>query len=91
MFYDYSINAGVHPEKSSFVKGWTNFKEDAIKSHQYGNSHMYSTNEFLHDQNPKDAPGERPKLSLNKSVSEKLMILFHTVHAGNIKARPLRD
>ena len=29
-------------------------------------------------------------LSLNKSVSEKLMILFHTVHTVNIKGRPLR-
>ena len=30
-------------------------------------------------------------LSLNKSVSEKLMILFHTVHAVSFKARPLPD
>ena len=90
MFCDYCINAGVDPEKSSFEKGYTNFK-DAIKSHQYGNSHLYFTIKFLHEQNPKDAPAERAKLSLNKSVSEKLMILFHTIHAVNIKARPLRD
>ena len=31
------------------------------------------------------------KLSLNKSISDKLKILFLTVHAINIKARPLWD
>ena len=91
MFCDYCINAGVDPEKSSCVKELYKFKKDAIKSHQYSNSHLYSTNKFLHEQNPKDAPAETAKLSLNKSVSEKLMILFHTVHAVNTKATPLRD
>ena len=91
MFCDDCINAEVHPEKSSFVKGCTYFKKDAIISHLYGNPHLYLTNKFLHEQNPKDAPAERAKLSLNKSVSEKLMILFYTIHAVNIKARPLRD
>ena len=90
MFCDYCINAGVDPEKSSSVKVCTNFKKDAINSHQYGNPHLYSTNKFLHEQNPKDVPTEKAKLSLNKSVSEKL-ILFCTVHAVNIRARPLRD
>ena len=91
MFCDYCMNAGVDPEKSSIVKACTNFKKDAIKSHQYGNSYLYSTNKFLHEQNPKDAPAERAKLSLNKSVSEKLMILFCTVHAVTTEARPLTD
>ena len=82
MFCDYCTNAGVDPEKSSFVKGCTDFKKNAIKSHQHDNSHLYSTNKFLHEQNPNDASAEGAKLSLNRSVSEKLMILFHTVHAG---------
>ena len=34
---------------------------------------------------------QRAKLSLNKSVSEKLMILFCTVHAVNIKSQTVRD
>ena len=91
MFCDYCINAGVEPDRSSFVKGCTNFKLYAIKSHQSGNSHLYATNKFIHDKDPQDAPAERAKLSLNQSVSNKLMILFHTVHAINVKARPLKD
>ena len=52
---------------------------------------MYATNKFIHDKDPQDAPAERAKLSLNQSVSDKLMILFHTVHVINVKARPLKD
>ena len=63
----------------------------AIKSHQSGNSHLYATNKFIHVKDPQDAPAERVKLSLNQSVSDKLMILFHTVHVINVKARPLKD
>ena len=85
MFCYYCINAGVEPDWSSFLKGCTNFKLYAIKSQQSGNSHLYATNRFIHDKDPQDAPAERAKLSLNQSVSDKLMIVFHTIHAINVK------
>ena len=78
MFCDYCINAGVYPEKSSFVKGCTNFKKDVIQPLQYGNSHLCSMNKFLHEQSSKDAPAERAKLSLNKSVWEADDIVPHS-------------
>ena len=56
MFCDYCINAGVEPEKSSFVKGCTNIKLGPIKVHQASNSHLYSTTKYLNDNAPQDAP-----------------------------------
>ena len=91
MYCTYCIEAGVKPEKSNFVKGCTNIKFESIKSHQSSNFHLYSTNKHLHDQNPKGAPALRAHLDLNKSVTDKLKVLFCTVHALNIKARPLTD
>ena len=45
----------------------------------------------MHQKQPQDAPAMQAKLSLKKSISDKLKILFQTVHVINIKARPLRD
>ena len=91
MFCDYCINAGVEPEKSSFVKGCTNIKLGPIKVHQASNSHLYSTTKYLNDNAPQDAPAVRAHISLNKDVARKLSVLFRNVHALNIKARPLTD
>ena len=91
IFCDYCIKAGVEPEKSTFVKGCTNIKFEAVKYHQGSNSHLFATRKYLHEKNPGSTPAMKAHLSLNKSVSDKLMILFCTVHALNIKARPLAD
>ena len=91
MFCDYCINAGVEPEKSSFVKGCTNIKLAPIKVHQASNSHLYSTTKYLNDNAPQDAPAVKAQISLNKDVARKLSVLFRNVHALNIKARPLTD
>ena len=91
MFCDYCINAGVEPEKSSFVKGCTNIKLGPIKVHQASNSHLYSTSKYLNDNAPQDAPAVKAQISLNKDVARKLSVLFRNVHALNIKARPLTD
>ena len=91
MYCTYCIEAGVEPEKSHLVKGCTNIKFKSIKSHQLSNFHLYSTKKHLHDQNPKEAPALRAHLDLDKSVTDKLKILFCTVHALNIKAHPLTD
>ena len=91
MYCTYCIKAGVGPEKPNFVKGCTNIKFETIKSHQLSNFHLFSTNKHLHDQNPKEAPARRSYLDLYRNVSDKLKILFSTVHALNVKAHPLTD
>ena len=91
MFCDYCIKAGVEPEKSSFVKGCTNIKFETIRIHQTSNFHLYATRKHSNDQSPSNAPAVQAHLSLNKTVSEKLKILFRTTHALNIKAHPMTD
>ena len=91
MFCDYCIKAGVEPEKSSFVKGCTNIKFEIIRIHQTSNFHLYATQKHSNDQSPGNAPAVQAHLSLNKTVSKKLKILFRTTHALNIKARPMTD
>ena len=85
------IKAGVEPEKSSFVKGCTNIKFETIGIHQTSNFHLYATQKHSNDQSPGNAPTVQAHLSLNKTVSEKLKILFRTTHALNIKAHPMTD
>ena len=51
IFCDYCIKAGVEPEKSTFVKGCTNIKFEAVKYHQGSNSHLFATRKYLHEKN----------------------------------------
>ena len=91
MFCDYCIKYGVLPEKSAFIQVCATLHIEAIKTHQASNVHVFAANKHLHEADPANAPATKAKLSLNKSLFPKLQHLFRTVHAINIKGRPLTD
>ena len=65
--------------------------KESIKTHEGSNIHVFAKNKHIHEVKAADAPALKAKLSLNNSLYPRLQHLFQTVHAINIKGRPLRD
>ena len=64
---------------------------ESIKYHESSNSHVYAANKYVNEQKPDQAPAVKAQLSLNKQALARLAILFRTLHAINIQARPTTD
>ena len=91
MFCDFCIKAEISVEKTAFVNGCTNLKLDSIKHHESSNMHLFAAVKNANEKKPDEAPALKAKLSLNKLAMDRLTILFRTVHAINLHARPARD
>ena len=91
MFCDYCMKGNMKGDKNVFIKGCSNFKMEAMKFHEKSQSHRYAANKHENEQNPSSAPAVKSLMSLDKALYSKLTVLFRTVHALNVQARPARD
>ena len=91
MFCDFCIKAGIAPEKTNFIMGCSTLSFESIKLHESSNSHLFAVQKHVNEQTPLEAPAVKAKLSMNKQILDRLTILFLTVHAINIQARPSTD
>lgn len=91
MFCDYCINANVASDKTSFVRGCHSLRVESITYHEESNCHGFAVRKHVNEQQPEAAPALKAQISLNKQAMDRLTLLFRTVHAINIQARPSLD
>ena len=91
MICDWYIKAKIIGDKSPFLKGCGNLKVETLKKHEGSNTHLFAKNKHANEKVPSKAPAFIAKMSLNKAIYSKLTVLFRTVHAINVNARPARD
>ena len=77
--------------KVPFLKGCGNLKVETLKKDEGSNTHLFAKNKHANEKVPSKAPAFIAKMSINKAIYSKLTVLFGTVHAINVNARPARD
>ena len=90
MFCDFCIKSGIESDRNAFAKGCSNFKLEAI-SIMKGVTTIFMQPKCISMSKIQQKPQLQAKLSLNKAIYEKLIVMFRTAHAINIQGRPARD
>ncbi|XP_077980195.1 E3 SUMO-protein ligase KIAA1586-like [Glandiceps talaboti] len=76
----------------SFVRGSTNLRHEALKTHENSDGHKYAK-QYLDAKNaaPGESVAERALQSMNTATIDKLSKLFRNAHALAKKSRPISD